>query len=123
MKAGLLICASLIAVDGDTVKCDGVNMRDMGDGGPFVSGYDTPEIYHPKCQQELELARAAKARMAELLRTPGVEVVYSGKKDKTPSHRPLVWVRLPDGRSIGSILISEGLARKWTPRHTADWCD
>lgn len=73
MKAEiLLICAVLLAVDGDTIKCDGVNMRDMGDGQPFVSGYDTPEIFRPKCQQELELGRAAKARMQELLETPGV---------------------------------------------------
>jgi len=65
---------SLLAVDGDTVKCDGVNMRDMGDGAPFVSGYDTPEIWSAKCDQELELAHVAKARMEELLATPGVKV-------------------------------------------------
>nr|WP_260686673.1 hypothetical protein [Rhizobium bangladeshense] len=29
--AGLIICASLTAVDGDTVKCDGQNMRLLGD--------------------------------------------------------------------------------------------
>ncbi len=51
----LLVCATLLAVDGDTIKCDGVNMRDMGDGKPFVSGYDAPEISKPKCQEELEL--------------------------------------------------------------------
>lgn len=30
MIAGLIICASLTAVDGDTVKCDGQNMRLLG---------------------------------------------------------------------------------------------
>lgn len=120
-SAVLLMCAQLIAVDGDTIKCDGVNMRDMGDGAPFVSGYDTPEIYHPKCQQELELGRAAKGRMQELLSQPGVQVRDSGKADRYK--RPLVWVILPDGRSAGAVLIAEGLAAVWTPGYRADWCE
>lgn len=74
MIGTLLVCATLLAVDGDSIKCNGRNMRDMGDGRPFVSGYDTPEIFNPKCQEEIELGRAAKARMTELLSTSGVEV-------------------------------------------------
>ena len=121
--AVLLACASLIAIDGDTVRCDGVTMRDMGDGAPFVSGYDTPEIWRAKCDQERALGKTAKARMAELLATDGVQVFDSGKKDDTEKHRPLVWVKLPDGQTIGSILISEGLAKIWTPDYEANWCD
>jgi endonuclease YncB( thermonuclease family) len=120
-NAVLLICASLLAVDGDSVRCDGVNMRDMGSGKPFVSGYDTPEITRPKCQQELELGRAAKARMQELLSLPGVKVFDSGQRDRYK--RPLVWVILPDGNSAGSVLMSEGLARKWFKGYRANWCD
>ncbi|HEV7274898.1 MAG TPA: hypothetical protein VGN80_01270 [Devosiaceae bacterium] len=51
----LMTCASLIAVGGDTVKCDGMNLRDMGDGAPFVSGYDAPEIHGPDCEEERQL--------------------------------------------------------------------
>ena len=40
----LLICATLSVVDGDTVKCDGRLLRPMGDGEPFVSGFDAPEF-------------------------------------------------------------------------------
>ncbi len=118
----LLTCLSLVAVDGDTIKCDGVNMRDMGDGAPFVSGYDTPEIWSAKCPQELELGRAAKARMDELLSIDGVQVFDSGEVDDTRTRRPLVWVKLPDGRTAGAALISEGLARVWSPDYEADWC-
>lgn len=118
MLGTLLICASLLAVDGDTIKCDGVNMRDMGDGAPFVSGYDAPETRGADCQEELELGRAATARMKELL--PRAQVYDSGERDRYK--RPLVWVRLPDGRSVGSVLISEGLARAWRPKYQADWC-
>ncbi|WP_409566593.1 hypothetical protein [Rhizobium leguminosarum] len=55
MIAGLIICASLTVVDGDTVKCDGQNMRE---GIPFVSGIDTPEIgSHAKCIKERKRLR------------------------------------------------------------------
>lgn len=121
--AVLITCLSLLAVDGDTIKCDGINMRAMGDGEPFVSGFDTPEIWSNKCPAELDLARKAKIRMQELLDTPGIQIRGSGKRDKTRGKRPLVWVILPDGRSAGAILIEEGLARKWTPDYKADWCD
>ena len=40
----LTVCLTLMAVDGDTVKCNEQNLRDMGDGAPFVSGFDAPEI-------------------------------------------------------------------------------
>lgn len=71
LMIGLLVCASLTAVDGDTVKCDGQNLRDMGDGAPFVSGYDTPEIgKNADCDAENALGEKAKRRMAELLLLP-----------------------------------------------------
>ena len=44
MIGTLLICASLIAVDGDTNKCNDANMRDTGDRAPFLSGYEAPDI-------------------------------------------------------------------------------
>lgn len=115
-------CAKLTAVDGDTIKCDGVLMRDMGDGEPFVSGYDTPEIHSRKCEAELALGRKAKVRMAELLKTKGIRIIDSGEVDATRTKRPLVWIVLPDGRSVGSVLINEGFARRWTPEYKADWC-
>nr|WP_299637999.1 thermonuclease family protein [Devosia sp.] len=97
-------------------------MRDMGDGAPFVSGFDTPEIRSRKCEAELALGRRAKSRMAELLKTKGLRIIDSDQVDATRTRRPLVWIVLPDGRTIGSILISEGLARRWTPQYEADWC-
>lgn len=120
MLGTLLVCASLAAVDGDTIKCDGQNLRDMGDGAPFVSGYDTPETRNAKCQQELELGRAATARMRQLLETPGLRIFDSGERDRWK--RPLVWAVLPDGRTLGSVMISEGHAVEWSPQTDFDWC-
>ena len=118
----LITCSKLAAVDGDTIKCDGINMRDMGDGTPFVSGYNTPEIRKYKCPAEKELGQQAKRRMAQMLKMPGLKIYDSGEDDSRYK-RPLVWVILPDGRSVGSVLIKEGLARVWTPDYVSDWCE
>lgn len=108
---------TLSTVEGDRVKYNGVNMRALGDGAPNRSGFDTPEIYRPKCRQELELGRTAKSRMQELINPPVAKVKDSGVRDRY--QRPLIRVVLPDGRSAGSVLISEGLARRWTPGYRA----
>ncbi len=118
----LLACATLSVVDGDTVKCNGERLRPMGDGAPFVSGFDTPEIgWRADCPAENRLGFLAAARMVELLQTPGLTVESSGRKDRYG--RPLVVLRLPDGSTIGQHLIDEGFARVWTPEYRADWCD
>ncbi|MBY3086048.1 thermonuclease family protein [Rhizobium laguerreae] len=123
MIAGLVICASLTVVDGDTVKCDGQNMRLLGEGVPFVSGIDTPEIgSHAKCIKERKMALIAKGRLKELLAEKGLRVVVSGAVDKTPSHRPLVNIYRTNGEEIGKKLLREGFARAWSPKHRNDWC-
>ncbi|MBY2996730.1 thermonuclease family protein [Rhizobium leguminosarum] len=123
MIAGLIICASLSVVDGDTVKCDGQNMRLLGEGVPFVSGIDTPEIgSHAKCMKERKLALIAKGRLKELLAEKGLRVVFSGAVDKTPTHRPLVNIYRANGEEIGKKLLNEGFARQWRPKQRNDWC-
>ena len=116
-----ITCAKLTAIDGDSIKCDGVNMRDMGDGAPFVSGYDTPETRKAKCEAEKSLGLIARKRMAQLLTTPGLVIYDSGVTDGR-YQRPLVWIMLPDGRSVGSVMIAEGLAKVWTPDYIPEWC-
>ncbi|MBX5063462.1 MULTISPECIES: thermonuclease family protein [Rhizobium] len=124
MIAGLILCASLTAVDGDTVKCDGQNMRLLGEGVPFVSGIDTPEIgSHAKCPKERKLALIAKGRLKELLAEKGLRVIFSGAVDRTPSRRPLINIYRPNGEEIGKKLLEEGFAWPWSPRQRNDWCD
>ena len=114
-------CLSLAAVDGDTVKCDGQNLRPMGDGAPFISGFDTPEVgRYADCMAERRLGGIAKARMAELLETPGLVIEDSGEKDVYD--RPLVVLRMPSGATVGQTLIDEGLAVEWTPDYRDSWC-
>ncbi len=97
----LTTCAMLLAVDGDTVRCDGQNnLLLMGDGGPCVSGFDTPELgWRPDCRAENRLGIAAAARLSELADTEGLRIEESGRLDR--HDRPLVRLGLPDGSTIG----------------------
>jgi micrococcal nuclease len=125
----IMLCASLMAIDGDTVRCcesaegrcEGQNLRPMGGGAPDISGFDTPETGgHARCALEAELGLKAGARFAELLRTPGLVVEDSGEIDDYD--RPLVWLRMPRGTTVGQTLIEEGHAREWRPGRRIDWC-
>jgi endonuclease YncB( thermonuclease family) len=120
----VLICASLLAVDGDTVKCDGENMRLLGQGVPFVSGIDTPEVgSRAKCDKERKLALLAKYRLKDLLKGGDLVVVYSGARDKTQTRRKLIDIYDADGNELGQELLKEGFARPWSPDHKINWCD
>lgn len=122
MITAMLMCASLTAVDGDTVRCDGKLMRLLGGGVPFQWGIDTPEIgSHAKCIKERKLALIAKGRLRELLEERGLRVEIKGYDD-TPAHRPLVNIYREDGREVGSMLLAEGFAREWLPHRKNDWC-
>lgn len=117
-------CVLLVVIDGDTVKCDGQNMRLLGGGVPFKSGVDAPELgSRAKCELERDLALKAKARLKELLLAGVPRIEDSGARDRTRSRRPLVNIYLPDGREAGQVLISEGLAREWRPKQRIFWCD
>jgi len=100
-------------VDGDTFWIDGNKYR--------THGYDTPEPQSNICggRVEIELARKASARFQELLRTRDVKIIDLGRKGS--AGRGLVNVYV-DGVEIGSILVSERLAR-WWPNGPEWWCD
>lgn len=116
----VVVCASLTAIDGDSIRCDGKEMRLLGAGAPNVSGVDSPEL-QGKCRAERMLAKLAKDRLEELIQQKGVKVEDSGHVDPSFKH-PLVRVRLPDGRFAGEVLIEEGYAVEWKPDYTPDWC-
>ncbi|RUM05906.1 thermonuclease family protein [Rhizobium chutanense] len=98
--------------------------EDLGEGIPFVSGIDTPEIgSHAKCMKERKLALIAKGRLKELLAEKGLRVVLSGAVDCTESHRPLVNIYRTNGSEVGKTLLREGFARWWRPKRRNDWCD
>lgn len=119
--ATVLSCSSLVAVDGDTIRCGTERMRDMGPGSPNKSGYDAPEIGNAKCAKERLHGEQAKRRLQELLDQRGTRVEDSGKRDRYG--RPLVVVRLGNGTTAGEVLMREGYAARWRPGYKAAWCD
>jgi len=91
--------------DGDTMKVES--------GGIFfkvrVLGIDTPEVSGPYTRAE-PFGRMASERTKALALGKRVGLEYDSKKQKDKHGRLLAYVTLPDGRDLGRLLISEGLA-------------
>lgn len=99
-------------VDGDTIWHEGIKIR--------ISDIDTPEIWNPHCAAEKELAERAKFRLLELLNAGPFQVAQVGNRGQDRFGRKLRVIRR-DGRSLGDILVSEGLAHRWGGKRRS-WC-
>jgi micrococcal nuclease len=120
LASAVLTCATLLAVDGDTIRCDGVLMEDVGSGEPGVSGYDAPEIERSACDRERIWGEQAKAILQEYLDAPGTVIEDLGARDS--DRHALGRVRLADGTTAGEKLIALGYAVAWKPGQTYAWC-
>ncbi len=99
-------------VDGDTIWLGGQKIR--------IADIDTPEVSEPKCSSELALGNHATDRMLELINEGPFELRgWPGRDTDRYGRKLRVLVR--DGRSLGDILVSEGLARTWSGRREP-WC-
>ncbi|WP_234888767.1 thermonuclease family protein [Sinorhizobium meliloti] len=99
-------------VDGDTLYVGGTKLR--------VADIDTPEISEPKCASKEALGECATERLIELVNAGPFEISGWQARDEDQYGRKLR-VLIRDGRSLGDILVSEGLARTWTGRREP-WC-
>ena len=98
-------------VDGDTFWFRGDKIR--------IADIDTPELSPPRCQREAELGEAAQRRLQALLNA-GPFTLVGGMRDQDQYGRKLRTVSR-GGRSLGDVLVAEGLARRWNgPRQS--WC-
>jgi endonuclease YncB( thermonuclease family) len=98
-------------VDGDTFWLDGEKVR--------IADINTPETSQPGCPREAELGRRATLRLLGLLNRGEIELV-PGERERDRYGRLLRIVR-QDGRSLGAILVAEGLAEPWRGKRS-DWC-
>lgn len=99
-------------VDGDTLWNNGVKIR--------IADIDTPEISQPRCAAENALGERATVRLMELVNAAPFDMLAWHSRDEDRYGRKLrVLVR--DGRSLGDMLVSEGLARTWTGKRQP-WC-
>ncbi|ACP25744.1 hypothetical protein NGR_c19810 [Sinorhizobium fredii NGR234] len=99
-------------IDGDTFLFNGERI--------LIADIDAPETKHAKCDAERSRGSHAKARLRELLNAGKFTLVASaeGFTDEEAG-KPRVVVR--GGRSLGDILVSEGLVRKRASRPSS-WC-
>lgn len=99
-------------VDSDTIRLQGVKIR--------LEDIDAPEVRDFKCASEKALGDRATRRLVEVLNSGKIAAVKVGSRDEDRSGRKLRVVQV-DGRSAGAILVSEGLARKWSGKRRP-WC-
>lgn len=98
-------------VDGDTFWLGGEKIR--------IADIDAPETHPPRCEYEARLGDEATERLLALL-NEGPFTLRSADRDEDRYGRKLRIV-LSGGRSVGGVLVSEGLARAWTG-HREPWC-
>jgi len=103
--------STLRVVDGDTFWLGGDKIR--------IADIDTPEL-HARCPAELALAQKATHRLENLLGEGPFEMSPIGGRDEDRYGRKLRIVSR-GGRSLGDVLVAEGLARTWTGRREP-WC-
>lgn len=96
-------------VDGDTFWIEGEKVR--------IADIDAPEM-KGRCDYETRLAKASRDRLLDLLNS-GSFRLHRGGEDRYG--RTLAVVTL-NGRSVGDMLVNEGLARTWTGRREP-WCE
>lgn len=128
----ILLCAALLAdlighrkstlrvpaadatvIDGDTIDHGGDSYR--------LVGFDTPETYRPQCDAEKALGLKATNRLTELIQTAGY--IDLEIEDDVDRHGRFLAVGKVNGRNVGKILISEGLAREYWGGKRQSWCE
>lgn len=96
-------------VDGDTFYLAGRKVR--------IADIDAPETHPSRCPAEAALGARATGRLLSLLNAGPFELRGSGRDRYGRDLRTLT----RGGRSLGGILVAEGLARPWTG-HRLPWC-
>lgn len=99
-------------VDGDTIWLQGTKIR--------IADIDTPEIGRPQCDYEYGLGIRARDRLRELIDNRSFGLRSIGSRDEDQYGRKLRVV-VQNGRSVGDVLVEEGLARTWSGRREP-WC-
>ena len=98
-------------VDGDTFWYHGEKIR--------LLDINTPEVSRPGCASERELGERATERLIALLNQGAFTLEAQGRE--ADRYGRLLRVASRNGRSLGAVLVAEGLAEEWQGRRS-DWC-
>ena len=99
-------------IDGDTFR--------LGDRTIRITGIDAPEIAHPLCPAEAEVGRRSAERLLALLNQGPFDMIAHRLQREDRHGRSLMVLRR-NGKSIGSKLIDDGLAHRYTG-FKISWC-
>lgn len=97
----ILACVLVIAIDGDTLRCDGARVR--------LWGIDAPEMAEPGGQE-------SKSALVALIDGQAVTC----EQIDTDRYRRIVARCYVDGRDVGGMLVTGGWARDW-PRYSGGY--
>jgi micrococcal nuclease len=100
-------------VDGDTIWYRREKIR--------VADINAPELMHPSCAFEARLAAAATARLTALLNA-GAFALEPWPARRIDRYGRSLYVLTRGGRSLGLVLVNEGLAERWKG-YRGSWCD
>lgn len=99
-------------IDGDTFRLGSTSIR--------IADIDTPETHPPHCPLEAKLGRQATLRLQALLNAGQFEL-RGISRDEDRYGRKLRLV-MRDERSLGMVLVDEGLARRYHGQRRKGWC-
>lgn len=99
-------------VDGDTFWFRGEKIR--------IADIDAPELSPPRCQRERERGLAAKQRLLDILNSGPLSFKTTARDEDRFGRKLRIIYR--ERRSVGDILVAEGLARKWQGSRRS-WCE
>ncbi len=98
-------------VDGDTIWYQGTKIR--------IADIDTPETHEPRCPAEAELGAKATVRMHQLVNAGPFSLKPIDRDADRYGRKLRILTR--SGRSLGDILVDEGLARYYAGGRRS-WC-
>lgn len=114
--AGTTTCRVTSVVDGDTIRvyCPG-----QGIERARLMGFDTPEVFSPRCASELWAGtQATWALQRRLWSADKVAIAFRGR-DRYGRRLAILWV---DGVNIARPMIEQGYARPYHGGHRRGWC-
>lgn len=98
-------------VDGDTFWLGGEKIR--------IADIDTPETHPARCDEEQRLGDQATARLQGWLNEGAFTLASNGRDTDRYGRKLRIATR--GGTSVGDVLVSEGLARRWEGSRRP-WC-
>lgn len=113
--AAFALCAqgprTTCVVDGDTFWLNGEKVR--------IADINAPETQRASCPAEAARGEAAKRRLLNLLNAGPFDLSVQGRAQDR--YGRLLRTVSRGGRSLGAVLVDEGLAEPWQGKR-GDWC-